>query len=61
VTAREVQVATWLEAIQCADAEMQARGVPAGTGHGLIAEGCRAVKRALEERLIAFKKAPHDL
>jgi hypothetical protein len=62
VTARDIQVATWVDAIQCADQEMRARGVPVGSGHGPVSEGCRAVKRALEERLIALTKEPsHDL
>jgi hypothetical protein len=58
VTARDIQVAVWREAIDVADAEMLARGNPPGTRHGVIAEGCRAVKRALEARLFALESEP---
>jgi hypothetical protein len=58
VTARDIQVATWREAIETADAEMRARGNPAGTSHGVIAEGCRAVKRALERKLSELESEP---
>jgi hypothetical protein len=58
VTARDIQVAVWREAIELADAEMLARGNPAGTRHGMIADGCGAVKRALEARLMALESEP---